>query len=209
MLRIANRFHPLALAGLLTLVLGLAAAGCATTKEVSLTWQPTTDVTTLQAKPNTVDLGGAKVQFAKLEDARKNPAQIGEQPGKEPKTVTTKDDVGQFVATNLAKSIAQMTPGSGLMVTNTDATTIVSGQVVEFYVTEQSDLKYDAVVRLHLQVKKADGTVLYDGTASGKSSRPGFPFKGENYLENLGNAVLQVASSLVEDRAFIKALKGG
>ena len=202
------RFQPLVLASTLALGLGLAAAGCATTKEVSLTWQPTTDITTLQAKPNTVDLAGAKVQFMKLEDTRKNPAQVGEQPGKEPKTVTTKDDVGDFVAKNLAQSMAQMTPGSGLQITNSDPAVTVSGQVVEFYVTEQSELKYDAVVRLHLIVKKKDGTVLYDGTTVGKSSRPGFPFKGENYLEGLSNGVLNIASSLVEDRAFIKALKG-
>ena len=208
MLRIAYRWQPLAVAGTLMLMLGLAAGGCSTHMDVSLTWQPTTDITTLQAKPNTVDLGGAKVQFAKLQDTRKNPAQIGEQPGKEPKTVSTKDDVGEFVARNLASSLAQMTPGSGLQITNVDPNVIVGGEVVEFYVTEQSDLKYDAVVRLKLQVKKPDGTVLYNVTAVGKSSRPGFPFKGENYVEGLSNAVLQVANSLMEDQAFRKALKG-
>jgi hypothetical protein len=198
----------LVLAGLAAGALSLSS--CATHMEVPLQWKPTTEIAELQAKQNTVDLGGAKVQFVNLEDTRKNPARIGEQPdAKEPRTVSTKDNVGAFVAKYLADSIAKLTPGSGLQISNTDATAIVSGQVLDFFVTEQANLKYEAVVRLRLLVKKPDGTALYEGTTVGKSTRPGFPFKADNYMEGLSNCILSISNSLVEDAGFRKALKGG
>jgi hypothetical protein len=68
---------------------------------------------------------------------------------------------------------------------------------------------YEGVVRLHLLVKKADGTQLYEVNSTGKSSRLSIiGFKAENYMEGYSDALIQVAKSLVEDAGFRKALKG-
>jgi hypothetical protein len=85
---------------------------------------------------------------------------------------------------------------------------IVTGQVLEFFATETGN--YEGTVRLHLVVKKADGTQLYEVSTQGKSNRPAFPpFHGDSYLKVLSDAVLQIARSLVEDAGFRKAVKGG
>jgi hypothetical protein len=190
-------------------VLALSLAGCAKSMVVPLNWKPSTDAAEMQARMQPVDLAGASVRFDKLEDTRKNRALIGEQPGKEEtKTVSTGDDVGSFVARNLADSIAKLTPGSGLRIAEQDPAVVVSGEVVEFFVTEARD--YEGTVRLHLLVKKSDGTQLYEVNTVGKASRLAFPsFSEEQYLKVLSDSVLQIARSLVEDAGFRKALKGG
>lgn len=200
--------EPLIPAAVPALALLLVLASCATHMEIALQWKPTTAPAELQAHMPKVDLAGAKVQFAKLEDTRKNPAQIGEKPDpKQPKTVTTKDDVGAFVTRHLAQAMAQLVPGSGLQITDQDPTVIVSGKILEFYVTENRN--YEGVVRLNLFVHKVDGTLLREVNTLGKSSRLGIiGFKAENYMEGYSDALLQVARSLLEDPGFRKALKG-
>lgn len=200
--------RPLILAAAPVLALLLAVSSCATHMEIALQWKPTTSPAELQARMPKVDLAGAKVQFAKLEDTRENPAQIGGKPDpKQPKTVTTKDDVGAFVTRQLAETIALLTPGSGLQITDRDPAVIVSGKILEFYVTENRN--YEAVVRLNLLIKKADGTLLREINTVGTSSRLSIiGFKAENYMEGYSDALLQVAKSLVEDAGFRKALKG-
>ncbi|HEX7929210.1 MAG TPA: hypothetical protein VF678_16560 [bacterium] len=187
----------------------LALASCAKEMTLPLEWRPNTPAAEMQKQMGKVDLAGAKVQFAKLEDTRKQPTVIGKQPDdKEPKTVSTRDDVGAFVAKQLGASIAQLTPGSGLLVTDKEPSVAVSGKVVDFFVTEVRGT-YEGEVRLALQVKKADGTLLYEVNTNGKSSRfAPIPFKGENYQEAYSDALLQVAKSLVEDAKFCTALRG-
>lgn len=195
------------LAALALLAAGMA--GCATHLDVQLKWNPSTDAAEMQAKMQPVDLAGATVQFATLTDTRKDKTLIGEQPGdKEKKTVSTKDDVGVFVARHLADSIAKLTPGSGLRIADKDAAVIVSGEVTEFFAAEAKN--YEGVVQLHLLVKKADGTQLYEVNTVGRASRLAFPaFHEDSYLKVLSDSVLQIARSLVEDAGFRKALKGG
>ena len=187
----------------------LVLASCAKEMTLPLEWRPNTPAAELQKQMSKVDLAGAKVQFAKLQDTRKDPTVIGKQPDeKEPKLVSTHDDVGAFVAKQLANSIAQLTPGSGLLVTDKEPAVIVSGKVVDFFVTEARGT-YEGEVRLNLLVKKADGTLLYEVNTNGKSSRfAPIPFKGENYQEAYSDALQQVSKSLVEDAKFRTALKG-
>ena len=194
---------------ILAAVLAVGLAGCAKSMVIPLTWKPSTSAAEMQPSMQAVDLAGASVKFDKLHDARKDRMLIGEQPGdKEIKTVSTPDDVGYFVARNLADSIAKLTPGSGLRIAEQDAAVIVSGEVVEFFATERKD--YEGTVRLHLLVKKADGTQLYEVNTVGKASRLAFPaFSEDSYLKVLSDSVLQIARSLVEDAGFRKALKGG
>ncbi len=202
-----QRVRLAAAAALALLVAGWG--GCATHLDVQLQWNPSTDAAELQARMQPVDLSGANVQFATLTDARKDKTLIGEQAGgAEKKTVSTRDDVGAFVARTMADSIAKLTPGSGLRIAGKDAAVIVAGEVNEFFATEAKN--YEGVVKLHLTVKKADGTALYDVNTEGKASRLAFPaFHESSYLKVLSDAVLQVARSLVEDAGFRKAIKGG
>ena len=150
-----------------------------------------------------MEMSQAPVQFDVFTDARANKQAIGENREDEtPKPVTTTDDVGSFVSTNMRG----LFNNAGLKTVDSNGTVTIKGEVVQFFVRETS--LYRAEVAVHLTVVDRDGKKLWSGTASGEAKRFGRSYELEDYYEVLSDAVVNTVSSMLQSPQFQKVLSG-
>jgi len=167
---------------------------------IPLVWKPTTNVATLGA----VDLTGltnVKVQVARLSDKRDAPGLIGENREKQPpRKVTTPDDVPVFVTDHM-KSLMK---GAGVSVVDSGGTTMIKGEILQFFVVETDTYKGD--VRIHFSVTNAAGKVMWNAVVGGSSTRFGRSYKDENYYETLSDSLIDATYNLLKTPGFHDAL---
>jgi hypothetical protein len=167
-------------------------------EHIPLQWQPTS---TLQ--PGTAQMTASTVTIAPFTDGRDNKELIGENREDDPrKPVTTTDDVGTFVSTN----IRQLFDQAGVKTVDSNGEVIIKGEVMKFFVREEST--YKSTVEIHLTVIGQDGKTLWKGLASGEATRFGRSYRAENYYEVLSDAVVNTVSSMLQADDFRKALSG-
>jgi hypothetical protein len=181
--------------GLLVATFG-AVAMAAPLVNVPLKWKPTSDLRLAAAQ-----MTASTVQFEPFKDARDMPDKVGENREDDtPKPVTTSDDVGIFVSNHMRDLFSQ----AGVKTVDTGGDVVVKGEVRQFFARETHT--YKAEVAIHLTVVGRDGTTLYSGVASGEASRFGRSYLLENYYEVLSDAVVNAASSALQNAQFQKAL---
>jgi hypothetical protein len=164
---------------------------------IPLVWKPTSQLQLGSMGP--ID---ATVHFEPFQDVRGNKEKIGEnQEDKDPKPVTTGDDVGAFVSTHMRglfdKAGIKTTDGG-------DASVTIKGEVRQFFVTEINT--YEAQVEVQITVLGRDGSQLWKGIASGDATRFGRSYRAENYYETLSDAVVNTVSSMLRSPEMQKAL---
>jgi len=166
--------------------------------DVPLKWRATSDL-----RLGAAQMPQTSVQFDVFRDVRADKQAIGEnREDPQPKPVTTKDDVGAFVSTNMRK----LFDSAGLKTVDSNGAVTIKGDVTQFFARETS--LYRSEVTVHVTVVGRDGKVLYSGTASGEAKRFGRSYKLENYYEVLSDAVVNTVSSMLQDAQFQKALSG-
>ncbi len=189
---------------LLPLMLAIPLLAKAPLKDVPLTWSPTTEIADLGL--GTLDLTAfQKRSFSVLPfaDPRPRPELIAENREDEDRgtvlPVTTRDKVSELVTVQTRRLLK----GLGLPVAEGRAPTVLTGEVVEFFVTERGT--YVGDVRLRVQVRSGEETI-WSGLAIGSAKRFGRSYQLDNYCEVLSDALLDAWAGLLKNPAFLKAL---
>jgi len=173
-------------------------AACETPKplvNVPLVWKPTVPFDVASESST------ARIQFGTFKDVRDNPQLIAEnREQKAPRSVTTRDDVGGFVASNMRTLFSK----SGLTTVESGGDVILSGEVQQFFVAETDN--YDGRVVLHLVLTDASGTRIWEGTMNGSASHFGRSYTAENYYETLSDSVSGATRSMLHDTGFRAAM---
>lgn len=186
----------------LACLLALLLCGCITAplNDIPLVWKPTSSIGDFGA----LDVSGfmdVKIQVERFTDTRKNPGLIAEnRENAQPRPVTTRDDVGAFVADHLRDTMRK----SGLDVVDSGGQVIISGEVVDFFVNETNT--YESTVTLRVTARDAAGNVLWSGVTGGSATRFGRSYEAENYYEVLSDSVLEAAYNLMSSPKFEAAL---
>jgi hypothetical protein len=168
---------------------------------IPLDWRPTDSITESGVTTDTQDV---KIQIGDFVDTRSDHAAIGEnREDPKPKPVTTRDDVGRFVADHLREALQKI----GMDMVDTGGKVILSGEVSDFFVTE-TDV-YRSTVTLRVTVSDATGKKLWSGVTSGTNTRFGKSYKAENYYEGLSDALVDAMQNLLQDPGFRKSLTSG
>lgn len=168
---------------------------------IPLDWRPTDSITESGVTTDTQDV---KIQVGDFVDTRSDHAAIGEnREDTKPKPVTTRDDVGRFVADHLRETLQK----TGMGVVDTGGKVILSGEVSDFFVAE-TDV-YRSEVTLRITVSDATGKKLWSGVTSGTNTRFGKSYKAENYYEGLSDALVDAMQNLLQDPGFRKSLTSG
>jgi hypothetical protein len=182
---------------LLAVTVGVAYAKAKFLENVPLQWKPTSELSYGMVS----EMTKAPIQFEAFTDARDNHQLIGEnREDKDPKPVTTSDDVGAFVSTHMRELFNK----AGLNTVDSGGAVTIKGEVKQFFVAETNTYKADVVV--HLTVIGPGGATLWSGLASGDASRFGRSYKLENYYEVLSDSVVNTVSSMLQSSEFQKAL---
>ncbi len=186
---------------LTALLLSIALTASSKTKlleHIPLLWRPTSAL-----QLGTAQIAASTVTIAPFTDGRDNKEAIGEnREDKLPKPVTTADDVGAFVSTN----IRQLFDQAGMKTVDSNGEVTIQGEVRQFFVREEST--YKSTVVIHLTVIDRDGKTLWKGLASGEAKRFGRSYLAENYYEVLSDALVNTVSSMLQAEDFRKALSG-
>jgi len=165
-------------------------------QNVSLQWSPSADATF-----GAVQASDHKFSFATFKDMRQQPELIAENREKAtPLQVTTKDDVGVFVATHMR----QMFERAGLTTLDSGGDVVVSGEVQQFFVEETNTYKASVVVRV--AVRNTRGRVLWAGNVSGSASTFGRSYSMENYDQVLSDSIINATVTLFKDQSFRSAV---
>ena len=193
-------FRPAILtASLLACLIGCAHATRPLT-DIPLSWAPTDSITE-SGVTDTTGAPGLSIQVGDFSDTRADHAAIGEnREDPKPKPVTTKDDVGRFVADHLRDTLRQ----AGLDMVDTGGKVVLSGEVTDFFVAE-TDV-YRSEVTLRITVSDAAGKKLWSGITSGTNTRFGKSYKAQNYYEGLSDALVDAMQNLLQDPGFRKSL---
>jgi hypothetical protein len=145
----------------------------------------------------------AKIKVAPMTDLRENPKLIGENREKTPpRPVTTSDDVAAFVTDQFKALLSS----AGLAVVDSGESAILKGEIKQFFVTETED--YVGNVTLHITATDPAGKTLWEGVASGESSRVGRSYRADNYYQSLSDALSVATSHLLQDSGFQAAIAG-
>lgn len=167
-------------------------------ENIPLQWRPTSSL-----QLGTAQMIASSVTIAPFTDGRDDKQAIGEnREDAIPKPVTTADDVGAFVSTN----IRQLFDEAGVKTVEGNGSVIIKGEVKKFFVREEST--YKSTVEIHLTVVDQAGKVLWNGLASGEATRFGRSYQAENYYEVLSDAVVNTVSSMLQASEFRKAMSG-
>jgi hypothetical protein len=167
-------------------------------EHISLQWRPTSVL-----RLGTTQMTASSVTIAPFTDGRDNKELIGEnREGDKPKPVTTTDDVGTFVSTNIRQLFNQ----AGVKTVDRNGEVIIKGEVKKFFVREEST--YKSAVEIHLTVIDQDGKTLWNGLASGEAKRFGHSYQAKNYYEVLSDALVNTVSSMLQAADFQKAMSG-
>jgi len=169
---------------------------------VQMEWRPTTTLTELGLSAiNLVPFQGKTFTMTPFTDARPEPACIGR--NTETSTaglqVTSRDPVAPWVSSHTQTFLTRL----GLPLAEGPSGTVLSGQIMSFFVTEGSNYVGDVAIRV--QVAK-DGQTLWNGVASGAARHFGRSYKLENYNETLSDSLQEAWVSLVRSEGFLKAL---
>jgi hypothetical protein len=178
---------------------GQSAQQAAVLKGIPLVWNPSDAIGTYSA----IDLTAYKnAQFVikPFTDARAQPADIGLNTEKRFSTrdtlVTTNQSVADWLTDKFSKVFSQLHTN----VVTGNGTFFVDAAVVKFFVTEGSD--YNANVSVKVTLTAKDGSVVWEGTATGTDTRIGRSFKAENYNESLSNATISAVHGLLNNDSF-------
>jgi hypothetical protein len=186
------------LAALLLSVALTASSKTTLLEHIPLQWRPTSGL-----QLGTAQMITLTVTIAPFTDGRDNKEVIGENRENDiPKPVTTKDDVGTFVSTN----IRQLFDQAGVKTVDSGGEVIIKGEVKKFFVREEAT--YKSTVEIHVTAIDQDGKILWNGLASGEATRFGRSYKAENYYEVLSDAVVNTVSSMLQAADFRKAMSG-
>jgi hypothetical protein len=186
------------LASLLLSVSLVASSKTKLLEHIPLQWRPTSDL-----RLGTAQMTASPVMVATFTDDRDNKEVIGENiEDKEPKPVTTTDDVGAFVSTHIRRLFDQ----TGIKTVDSNGAMTIKGEVKKFFVREKDT--YRSEVAIHLTVIDQDGKTLWNGLASGEATRFGRSYKAENYYEVLSDAVVNTVSSMLQAADFQRAISG-
>jgi hypothetical protein len=167
-------------------------------EHIPLEWRPTSAL-----RLGTMQMTGSSVTIAPFTDARDNKELIGENREDDaPKPVSTTDDVGTFVSTNMRQLLNE----AGVKTVDSNGEVTIKGEVKKFFVREDST--YKSTVEIHLTVIDQDGKTLWNGLASGDATRFGRSYRAENYYEVLSDAVVNTVSSMLQAADFEKAIAG-
>ncbi len=183
----------------IALLVGLAGCDLAMPlKDVPLVWKPTSPL-----RPGTPPLHTDQtIEFTTFKNLQPRPELIAEnRENRTPRLVTTRDDVGAFVTAH----VRQLFEKAGLHTVDQGGDLVVSGEVREFFVSE--NLLYRGRVVLHITVQNRRGEVLFAGSPSGEARRFGRSYEQENYYEVLADSLTHACSSLLRDGAFRDALQ--
>lgn len=169
-------------------------------QNVPLVWSPE-KITEASAGVANPELFKVNVRIPPMTDSRPDPALIGENREREPvRQVRTRDDVAAFVTahfTALLKSI-------DIPVVKNGETATIQGDIQQFLVTETDH--YNGEVRLGITVTDAAGSVLWTGTAIGKSRDFGHSYRLDDYYESMSDAVVAVTNNLLQNQSFQEAI---
>ena len=186
---------------LTALLLSMSLTASSQTKlleHIPLQWRPTSAL-----QLGTTQMTASTVTIAPFTDGRDNKELIGEnREDAIPKPVTTTDDVGTFVSTNIRRLFDQ----AGVKTVDSNGEVTIKGEVKQFFVREEST--YKSTVAIHLTVIDQEGKTLWNGLASGEATRFGRSYKAENYYEVLSDAVVNTVSSMLQAADFQKAMSG-
>jgi len=188
-------------AGFLVLLLAVslsAYAAPASLEHVPLQWKPTSKV-----KLGALPMPATAIEFEPFQDVRDNKEAIGEnREDKQPKPVTTTDDVGAFVSTHMRELFDR----AGLKSVDSNGAVTIKGEVRQFFVAETGT--YKSTLAVHLSVVGHDGATLWSGLATGDAKRFGRSYELENYYEVLSDALVNAVSSMLQSPEFLHALSG-
>jgi hypothetical protein len=186
---------------LASLLLSISLVASSKTKlleHIPLQWRPTSEL-----RLGTAQMTASPVAIATFTDGRDNKEVIGEnREDKEPKPVTTSDDVGAFVSTHIRQLLDQ----AGIKTVDSNGPVTIQGEVKRFFVREGAT--YNSEVAIHLTVIDQNGKTLWNGLASGEATRFGRSYKADNYYEVLSDAVVNTVSSMLQAAEFQKAISG-
>jgi hypothetical protein len=186
------------LAALLLSVALTASSKTRLLEHIPLQWRPTSAL-----QLGTIQMTAATVTIAPFTDGRDNKEVIGENREDDiPKPVTTTDDVGAFVSTNIRRLVDQ----AGVRTVDSNGEVMIKGEVRKFFVREEST--YKSTVEIHLTVIDQNGKTLWNGLASGDATRFGRSYNAQNYYEVLSDAVVNTVSSMLQAADFRKAISG-
>lgn len=189
---------------ILTLVF---ASGCMTKRvdmtDIPLAWQPTTDMKQVSGL-DFDQLAKSSLKVENLTDVRtiQPKTRIGEYSEDKANVlyVNTSSDAALFVTSGLKDSLGK----AGVKVDEGSSKYVLSGQLKQFYVTEENT--YQGRILMELSLKK-DGKVVWSGLIDGKNSRFGRTFKVENYMESLSDSVVDASVNLLKNDGFAKNWK--
>jgi len=140
------------------------------------------------------------VRVGALADARQNPTEIGRRVDRgEVLAVTTRTDVAEWCTQQLRWALGRQ----GFALEAEKPTILVSGEVTRLEVVEEG--MYHGHAALKLKVSAPDGRVLWEGTATGKSTRFGRTYSAENYVDAAGGALESAVGELLDDEGFAAA----
>lgn len=182
-------------------ILSLLFIGCAGSKAfqgVPLVWKPTSEVGSISHS----GLSGVVLSIAKFTDSRKNKGEIGRniEDVHKIKTVTTSDNVGTWTTDQFSDLLKR----HGFTVSQS-GNAILTGDIVDFYVDEDSN--YKSRVSVKLKVANTSGKTLWEGVMSGSASRFGRSYTLENYYETLSDAMIDAVNGLLRQTDFMESLK--
>ncbi len=188
----------------LAVLVAVVGTGCVSVQPltVPMTWKPTDNpVDVRQAEPR--GLIDQRFQVLPLSDTRETRSVIGRniQNPQTPVDITTNSDIGAWCAEQMQRVLGQ----SGANVVTANPTLILSGDVAEFRVTEDTD--YIARVVMRVSLASPEGKTIWKANIAGNARRWGRTFQVENYFEVLSDAFLHAVEDMYRDEGFRAAVK--
>lgn len=146
---------------------------------------------------------GRPIQVLPLKDSRPlgDPRIVGEnRERKTPRVVRASGSVADFATAVLTTCFSQwgIRLGSGGL--------ILRGELTNLFVTEENTYSTQATIRFSLE--EPDGKKLWEGIANGDARQWGASYKGENYNEQLSDALKGAYANLASNPGFQKAWTG-
>lgn len=172
--------------------------------DIPLVWKPSGDLSDSGAETlseTTNSLSTHRYKIMKFTDVRKNKKEIAKNiENKKEKLVTTRDDVADWCTSKFKDILNQR----GLSVVEDNASVIITGEILQFYVIEGE--KYKGDVRVKISAENASGKILWQGILIGNDTRFGRSYKLDNYYETLSDAYLGAVKGLLKNAEFNMAL---
>ena len=118
-----------------------------------------------------------------------------------PKLVTTRDEVAAWCTDRFSYLLSQ----HGISPVKSGETVQLSGEVVQFYVTE--DTRYKGSVGIKLKIERPEGVKVWQGMTYGSAKRFGGSYKDENYYEVASDSFIEAFRSFTKDNSICSSLE--